>query len=502
MYNFPSDLYADIRIEHNKTAMYNVQNGEVKQNSETAVSGAIVRVYDGKLWYTSVTNDLDSIQAELDSLASIAEPNPDIANDPAVKLYEVHKDKVLLFEGDKDNRLITREQREELVQHYIKECIDGSIPELKQWNTGCFCTHTVKEFYSSKGAEIIQDFQQCGVYLFYDFVVNGITTTGGKSVMGMDFDLLKNREAEFIERRERYLDYAKNALDVTPGDYVCVLSPDVTAMFTHESFGHKSEADFMLNDKTLQDEWVLGKKVGNELVSICDSGDMMHRGYIAYDDEGTAPKETWLIKNGVLTGRLHDANSAATLGEELTGNARAQNFGFPPMVRMTNTYMAAGETSPEDIIKGVKDGIYVFAVNYGTGQSTFTMQPNCCYRIKDGKLAEPLRVNVVTGSVFQTLFDIDAVGSDNICAVGYLKTACGNACIIVVTVGIIRNCICFRIVKYGRTVDEFSCRCRRCIATENEGTGICITVVESNKMPVIRLYELVEGMAHIACSQP
>ena len=79
---------------------------------------------------------------------------------------------------------------------------------------------------------------------------------------------------------------------------------------------------------------------------------------------------------------------------------------------MTNTYMEAGDTSPEEIIAGVKDGIYVYNVNYGTGQSTFTMQPNCCYRIKDGKLAEPIRANVVTGSVFETLFNIDAVGND------------------------------------------------------------------------------------------
>ena len=64
------------------------------------------------------------------------------------------------------------------------------------------------------------------------------------------------------------------------------------------------------------------------------------------------------------------------------------------------------------IIKGVKDGIYVYDWNYGTGNATFTIQPQKCYRIRDGKLCEPLRVNVVTGNVFQTLFDIDAVGDD------------------------------------------------------------------------------------------
>ena len=82
------------------------------------------------------------------------------------------------------------------------------------------------------------------------------------------------------------------------------------------------------------------------------------------------------------------------------------------MVRMTNTYMEAGETPPEEIIAGVEDGIYIFDVQYGTGMSTFTMKPSVCYRIKGGKICEPLRVNVITGSVFKTLFDIDAVGND------------------------------------------------------------------------------------------
>ncbi|MBR6872485.1 MAG: TldD/PmbA family protein [Ruminococcus sp.] len=412
MYRFPRGLYADIRIEHISNANYAVQNGEVKQNSETFVEGAMIRVYDGRMWYSSVTNDLDSIQAELDGLAAIAEANEDIENDPAVKLYEVHKDKVLHY-GDNDIRKVTRRQREALIQGYIDACIDDSIEEVKQWYAGYSHSYTLKEFYSSKGAEIVQDYQQCAVYIWYDFMINGTPLSGGKQYQSMDFGDLPGHEDEVIARRDKVIDFGRNAVDVEPGSYVCVLAPMVTGMFTHECFGHKSEADYMLSDKTLRDEWVMGKKVGSELVSIFDSGDMFpHRGCIAYDDEGTAPRETWLIKDGVLTGRLHDAHSASVMGEELTGNARAQDFGCSPIVRMTNTCMQAGDTSPEDIIAGVENGIYIENVIHGTGFSTFTMVPSLCYRIRDGKIAEPLRVNVLSGSVFQTLFDIDAVGND------------------------------------------------------------------------------------------
>ena len=412
MYRFPEGLYADIRIETTNDAFYQLQNDEVKQNSETCVTGAMIRVYDGRMWYTSVTNDLDSIQAELDSLAAIACKNDDIDNDPMVRLFEVHKDKVLRFEDDKDIRKVTRQMREELIKGYTDACIDKNDENLRQWYGTVWQTHFVKRFYSSKGAEIEQDYQTCGLSIWYDFVIDGIKTDGGRIFQGFYFDDLMGHESEVRDKRDKVIDYAKNAVDVTPGEYVCVLHPSVTSMFTHESFGHKSEADYMLSDKTLQDEWVMGKKVGNDLVSIYDSGDMLHRGYIAYDDEGSKPKETFLIKNGVLTGRLHDANSAAILGEELTGNSRAQDFGHSPIVRMTNTVMQAGSTPPDEIIAGVSDGIYVYDVSYGTGSSTFTMKPTLCYRIKDGRIAEPLRVNVVTGSVFETLFNIDAVGND------------------------------------------------------------------------------------------
>ena len=74
-----------------------------------------------------------------------------------------------------------------------------------------------------------------------------------------------------------------------------MLAPMVTAMFTHESFGHKSEADFMLTDKTLAEEWVIGKKVGSEKSSICDDGQLLNHGYAPYDDEGTKACKTYLM---------------------------------------------------------------------------------------------------------------------------------------------------------------------------------------------------------------
>lgn len=412
MYRFPKDLYADVRIEEKATSNIYIKNGEVENNTAVSVTGAIVRVFDGEMWYSSVTNDISEIQSELDNLAGLAKPNPEIMNDPTVKNFEVNRAEKLVYDGENDLRKVSREKKMRLLEGFIADCVDDSIPEINTWEAHYNDVHTVKRFYSSKGAAITQDSQACMAGMYFQITVNGVTISGGKHCRKMDFNGLLNLSKEIIAERDRALDFAKNAVDVTPGEYTCVLAPVVTAMFTHESFGHKSEADFMLNDKTLRDEWTMGKTVGSEKVSICDSGDMLNHGYTPFDDEGSRARETWLIKNGVLTGRLHDAHSAAVLGEEITGNSRAQSYEYMPMVRMTNTYMQGGSDSAERMIAEIKDGIYVYNVNYGTGQSTFTMQPSICYRIRDGKLAEPIRANVITGSVFKTLFDIDAVGGD------------------------------------------------------------------------------------------
>ena len=412
MYQFPKDLYADVRIEENYNLWLGVKNGDLDSDGLTKEAGAMIRVFDGTMWYTGTTNNLDEIQKELDNLATLATPNPEVLNHPAIQMLEVHKENVIRFDGEKDIRKVTRDQWKELLDGYIAACVDDSIPEINIWNAGVNCEYTKKSFYSSKGAEIHQDMQNCWLMMFYGFTVDGVTTFGGKAFSKIYLDELNGLEEEILKERDRYLDYAKNAVQAEPGEYTCILSPCTTAMFTHESFGHKSEADFMLNDKTLQEEWVMGKKVGNDLVSICDSGKLLNHGYAPYDDEGTKAGEVWLMKDGILTGRLHDAKSASTLNETLTGNSRAQSYKHFPVVRMTNTYMAAGKDDPEQMIKDIKDGIYVYMVDYGTGQATFTMKPSISYRIRDGKLCEPLRINVLTGSVFETLFEIDAVGTD------------------------------------------------------------------------------------------
>ena len=409
---FPENLYTEVRIEDTFTSYYYLKNDKVEENGETNVIGAKIRVFDGKMWYTSVTNDLNSIQNEIDSLALVARQNKNIQKNRIVKNLGSCKAKVLKFQDEKSVRNITVEQKADICMNYKKMCTDKSVKEIQMTHVSFYAYSVIKEFYSSKGAEIIQDYQRCYFYFGHEMNLNGGNFYPGKQLFGFYFDELLNKQDDIIKEVQKGIDFAKNAKPVIPGDYECVLAPSVTSIFTHESFGHKSEADFMLNDKVLQQEWVMGKKVGNEKVTIVDEGDSLLHGYCPYDDEGNKKEKVFLMTNGILTGRLHDAKASSVLNEKPTGNARAQNFYKNPMVRMTNTYIENGSDNPEKIIEEVKNGLYIYDCNYGTGNSTFTIQPNKCYVIRDGKISEPVLVNVITGSVFQTLFDIDAVGND------------------------------------------------------------------------------------------
>ena len=114
MYQFPKDLYTDVRIEETASTYFFVKNGDVEADSGTSVTGAIIRVYDGTMWYTGTTNNIAAIQAEIDNLATLATPNPDILKDPVVAAFEVNQDTVLRFEGEKDLRKVPMKKQKGL----------------------------------------------------------------------------------------------------------------------------------------------------------------------------------------------------------------------------------------------------------------------------------------------------------------------------------------------------------------------------------------------------
>lgn len=409
MYRFPDNLYADIRIEDVVSTTIAFENGKLRQNKTRSEKGAFLRIYDGRRWYYAATTELDRLQEELDSLAAMAEPNCDINETPVVKRFQVNRDEIMRF-NENDIRKVPSSEKQEMLAGYLP--LFDEAKEIAVSKARYVDTHTEKWFYSSKGASIHYDYQHAGVTLLYTVNINEVPTNGFKQKFALDFDGIKGHHEEFRSDIRETLEYAKNAVPVEPGTYTCVLAPEVTGVFAHESFGHKSESDFMLGSENMRKEWAIGTKVGSDGLNIMDSGIHAGSGYVPYDDEGTKATETYLVKNGILSGRLHSAATAAALEEEVTGNARAMNFEFEPIVRMTSTYIGGGNETFEELLRGAEGGIYIPSYNHGSGMSTFTIAPRTAYRIRDGKIAEPLRVSVISGNVMETLHKIDGATKD------------------------------------------------------------------------------------------
>ena len=198
------------------------------------------------------------------------------------------------------------------------------------------------------------------------------------------------------------------------GEYCVVLDPVLAGVFTHEAFGHLSEADFTYENERMKEIMVLGRRFGGEHLNIVDGAAVPNlRGSYKYDDEGVPATRTYLVREGVLVGRLHSRETAAKMNEPLTGNARALDYHYSPIVRMTNTFIEPQGVSFEDMIGDIEEGIY--ARNwYGgtTSMEMFTFSAGEAYMIRRGKVAELLRPVVLTGNIFTTLANIDAIGDD------------------------------------------------------------------------------------------
>jgi TldD protein len=192
-----------------------------------------------------------------------------------------------------------------------------------------------------------------------------------------------------------------------------VLGPNVVGVFVHEAFGHLAEADLALSGGILANN--LGKKIGSDVVTFYDDGTIPGAfGSFKYDDEGVPAQKTLLINNGVVTGLMHNRDTAQKFNTQPTGNARAEDFRVEPIIRMRNTYMAPRDQSFEELIEDVKLGYYFKSFRGGQASldGTFQVGIQEGYEIINGKIGEPVRDASISGNTLETLHKVDAVGKD------------------------------------------------------------------------------------------
>jgi len=227
------------------------------------------------------------------------------------------------------------------------------------------------------------------------------------------YDTVMNLEEEVMNVVKITRDLIK-APKVDSGVYQVILDPQLSGVFAHEAFGHLSEADFVYENPKAREMMKLRRRFGSEILNIVDDGSLVgENGFTAYDDEGVRGEKSYLIKDGILVGRLHSRETAASMGEKPTGNARAINTSFRPIVRMTTTYIENGETSFDEMLAGIKSGIYACGILGGnTDLERFTFSSAYAYKIENGKITTPLRDVILSGNVFETMHNITMIGND------------------------------------------------------------------------------------------
>jgi len=204
-------------------------------------------------------------------------------------------------------------------------------------------------------------------------------------------------------------------VEAPAGEMTVVLGPGWPGILLHEAVGHGLEADF--NRKGVSAfSGRMGQKVASELCTVIDDGAIgSRRGSLNVDDEGHATARNVLIENGVLRGYLQDKLSSTLMRSEPTGSGRRESYAHIPMPRMTNTFMLAGESQPEDIIRSVPKGLY--CVNFGGGQvditsGNFVFSASESYLIEDGRLTRPVRNATLIGNGPEALRYVSMVGND------------------------------------------------------------------------------------------
>jgi TldD protein len=242
---------------------------------------------------------------------------------------------------------------------------------------------------------------------------SGSSGGGGRVEWSFFFEGERWREHALLAARQAITNL--DAVDAPAGEMMVVLGPGWPGILLHEAIGHGLEGDFN-RKRTSAFAGRIGERVASEFCTVVDDGTIPNRrGSLNIDDEGTPTSRTVLIEKGILRGYLQDRLNARLMKMEPTGNGRRESFAHSPMPRMTNTFMLPGDSTPEEIIGSVRNGLY--AVNFGGGQvditnGKFVFSASEAYLIEDGKVTRPVKGATLIGNGPDVLTRVTMVGND------------------------------------------------------------------------------------------
>jgi TldD protein len=403
--------YLAVRLEAAEGTDILLRGNKIETLSEGISIGGHVRACHRGGWGFASFNQLATLQERIEEAIAAARLVGD--EETILSPIEAIQDTCSLHLTGSDPRLISLAQKKDLCQHYgeILRSVSSKIATIsvRYGDSAQRMILATSEGTLLEQSWVDMEMRFAATARSGDTVQTGRETTGSRKayedLLGLD-DQVQNAAQRAVDSL---------ALPPVKGNsYTIVIDPILTGLFVHEAFGHLSEADMTYENPDLMETMSLGRRFGPANLQIFDgAAPPGHRGSYFYDDEGTPATTTQLIQDGVLVGRLHSRETAGKLEEQPTGNARCLNYHFPPIVRMTNTWIERGTTPVADLFNGIQEGVY--ARNWLGGMTNgemFTFTAGEAWMIRNGKIAEPVRDVTLSGNAFKTLADIEAIGND------------------------------------------------------------------------------------------
>ena len=408
--------YADLYFEYRINESVSLEEGMVKNTSQSTANGVGIRVLaESKTGY-AFTDDITIENLELAARTAqyIAQNRESLLPAPAGEKGPHSQD---LYPVTSPATDVPLEEKIALL-HQMDQLARGTDPRIKNVFVSLASEYKIVLIASSQGWVVgdIQPLTRLNVTCIAEQEGNRqVGNYGGGGRVAFSF-FIENKDYERYAReavRQALLNL--EAEDAPAGMMDVVLGPGWPGILLHEAIGHGLEADFNRKKVSAFTDRI-GQRVASELCTVVDDGTIpSRRGSLNLDDEGTPTHRTVLIEKGVLKGYMQDRLNATLMKMPLTGNGRRESYAHIPMPRMTNTFMLAGETPPEDIIRSVKKGLY--AVAFGGGQvditsGKFVFSASEAYLIEDGKVTRPVKGATLIGNGPDVLTRVSMVGTD------------------------------------------------------------------------------------------
>jgi TldD protein len=404
---------AEVYVEDRTSLSMRLEESKLENAVRGADRGAGVRVLFGNLAAYAYTDDLaeESLLKAAHAAAAAASGSSkaqlvDLTRRQSPLEFPVLKPFDSLDVADKAQML-----------HRMDEAARGFDPHVSQVIAGYGELRRQVWIFNSEGLYVEDDRHMVEVRAMVLAQKNGVIQRSMQGFGGqMGLELFEANDPAALSRELAAA--AVKMLDARPapaGEMTVIINNGWGGVLFHEACGHAMEADFVSKGSSAYTGMV-GQRVASPLITAVDDGTIPgQRGSLRFDDDGTPSSRTVLIEEGILEEYMWDLVEARRMNRESTGNGRRQSFRHMPMPRMTNTYIARGPHDPEEIIRSVKQGLYVRRLGGGQAdiaKGDFVFKVNEGYLIEGGKLTAPVRGATLMGNGPEVLSEIDMVGND------------------------------------------------------------------------------------------